>query len=107
MRALSPQSMHWELVSVNAQGSGILTTLIGELGAVRRDFRLPPSQAARLRRLVENARGAPAPPVENTHAMLYTLHITGAASEIVQGGGPASTLALISFLNRLTQQYCC
>lgn len=107
MRALTPQSMHWELVSINARGSGILTTLIGELGAVGRHFRLPPRQAARLRRLVHNARGAPVPPVKNAHSTLYTLHIVGTASENVQGGGPKPTMALVNFLSGLMQEYCC
>lgn len=108
MRAYSPESLMWQTVSLSADGSGILTTLIGEIsGAERRSFRLPARQASTLRRLVTRARPVPQPTAHDPRAELYSVRIAGAPSKTVQGRARAQLEALVRFLSGLMQTYCC
>lgn len=108
MRQYSPESLMWQTVWVKSDGSGVLTTLIGEqVGARQRPFTLPPGQAALLRRLVAAARGVAPPRHPDVKATLYTLTISGERSENVQGAMAKPLAALVSFLSGLTLTYCC
>ena len=108
MRAYSPESLMWQTVSLSADGSGILTTLIGEIsGAERRFFRLPASQAATLRDLVDRARVTPQPRAHDLRAELYSIRIAGAPSKTVQGPARLPLEALVRFLGGLMRTYCC
>jgi len=98
----------WQTVWVKSDGSGVLTTLIGEqVGARQRPFRLPAGQAGLLRRLVTAARGVPPPRHTDPKATLYTLAISGKPSENVQGAMAAPLAALVNFLSGLMLNYCC
>lgn len=108
MRQLSPQSLMWQSVAVKADGTALLTTLIGELaGAPRRTFQLPARQAALLRRLVVRARGAGVPSWINPRAKYYTLHIRGEQALVIEGPMPRRLAALVNFLSGLMFTYCC
>lgn len=108
MREYSPESLLWQTVSVRADGSALLTTLIGEIsGAIRKPFQLPPDQTARLRRLVAAARPVARPASGDPRAQLYTLHISGMPSANIQGRTPKPLAALISFLSDLMLAHCC
>jgi hypothetical protein len=109
MRAYSPASLLWQTVSVRRDGLGLLTTLIGEtVGAKRRSFQLPPSQAMLVRTLVARARSV-RPPLAGVapRDTLYTLHIAGAAPKNVQGPMRRPLRALVNFLSGLMLTYCC
>ncbi len=108
MRQYSPESLLWQTVSVRADGSALLTTLIGEIsGAIRKPFRLPPDQTARLRRLVAAARPVARPASGDPRAELYTLHISGMPSANIQGRMPKPLAALVHFLSGLMLSQCC
>ncbi len=108
MRQYSPESLMWQTVSVNADGGALLTTLIGEIsGAIRKSFRLPPGQAAVLRRLVAAARRAATPADSDPRAELYTLHISGRPAANIQGRMPKPLAALVRFLSALMLTHCC
>jgi hypothetical protein len=108
MRQYSPESLLWQAVSIDSNGKARLTTLIGEIaGAVRKSFRLPPVQVARLHRLVRDARGAQASPVHNLQAELYSLYIAGQPSEVIEGKMPKRLEALVNYLSGLMLTYCC
>jgi hypothetical protein len=107
MRRFSPTSLMWQTVFVRPNGSGLLTTLIGETaGAPHRPFQLSPDQLASLRRLIAGARSSkPGPSKPGPY--LYTLHIPGKATLSLEGPMPKPLHELISFLDRLTLTYCC
>lgn len=108
MREYSPESLLWQTVSVRADGTALLTTLIGEIsGAIRKPFQLPPDQAALLRRLVAAARPVSRSTTGDAHAELYTLDIPGMPSANIQGRTPKPLAALIHFLSGLMLTYCC
>jgi hypothetical protein len=107
MRRFSPTSLMWQTIFVRPNGSGLLTTLIGETaGAPHRPFQLSARQLASLRRLIAGARSSkPGPGRPGPY--LYTLHIPGKATESLEGPMPKPLHALISFLDGLTLTYCC
>jgi hypothetical protein len=108
LRQYSPESLLWQVVAVQANGRGVLTTLIGEItGAVRTSFQLPAPQVAVLRRLVAGARSVRPPPRSDPHAVFYTLHISGGTAANIQGRMPKRLAALVHFLSALMQTYCC
>jgi hypothetical protein len=108
MRSYSPESLMWQTVWVTRDGSGVLTTLIGEqVGARQRPFHLSAAQAQLLRRLVGAARGVSPPRHPNPKATLYTLAISGKPSENVQGAMARPLAALVNFLSGLMLDYCC
>jgi hypothetical protein len=108
MRSYSPESLMWQTVWVRRDGSGVLTTLIGEqVGARQRPFQLSSVQAQQLRRLVAAARGVSPPRHTDPKATLYTLAISGKPSENVQGAMARPLAALVNFLSGLMQGYCC
>jgi hypothetical protein len=108
MRQYSPESLMWQTVSIDGNGTGVLTSLIAEIsGAVRRSFHLPAPQAARLRRLLGAARRAPSPRGRDPRAELYTLHISGEPTAAIQGSMPKPLRALVSYLSGLMLTYCC
>jgi hypothetical protein len=108
MRQYSPESLLWQTVSVRADGSALLTTLIGEIsGAIRKPFQLSPDQAARLRRLVTAARPVARPVSGEPRAGLYTLHISGMPSANIQGRMPKPLGGLVRFLSGLMLAHCC
>jgi hypothetical protein len=108
MRQFSPESLMWQTVSVFNTGRGELTTLIGEIsGAERRPFRISAGRLARLRRLLADSRRARIPPHHDLRATLYTLHVRGRPSVIIQGAIPRSMEPLIRFLTGLMSTYCC
>ncbi len=108
MRAYSPESLMWQTVSVSSDGTGILTTLIGEIsGAERRAFHLPPARAATLRRLVDRARPVREPGRHDPRAELYSVRISGVPSKTIQGSAPKPLNELVRFLSGLMQTYCC
>ena len=108
MRQFSPESLMWQTVSVFTTGRGELTTLIGEIsGAERRSFRISAGQLADLRRLLTGSRRARIPTQHNLRATLYTLHVSGRPSVIIQGAIPRPMQPLIRFLTGLMSTYCC
>lgn len=108
MRSYSPESLMWQTVWVRGDGSGVLTTLIGEqVGARQRPFQLSARQAGQLRRLVAAARGVSPPRHTDPKATLYTLAISGRPSENVQGAAARPLAALVNFLGALMLNYCC
>jgi hypothetical protein len=108
MRQYSPESLLWQTVLVRADGSALLTTLIGEIsGAIRKPFQLSPDQAARLRRLVTAARPVARPVSGEPRAELYTLHISGMPSANIQGRMPKPLGGLVRFLSGLMLAHCC
>ena len=97
----------WQNVVVRRDGSGILTTLIGEIaGALQKGFRLSPSQLAHLRHLIVQAEPV-TPPDTAAANYLYTLHIGGRPSEKIQGPMPRALAQLVTFLSNLMLTYCC
>lgn len=108
MRQYSPESLMWQTVSVDRSGRGELTTLIGEIsGAERTPFRIAPGQVTVLRRLLARSRGAHIPSRHNLRATLYTLHVSGHPSVILQGRIPRRMQPLVRFLTGLMVTYCC
>lgn len=107
MRRFSPQSLMWQTIFVRPDGSGLLTTLIGETaGAPHRAFQLSASQLATLRRLIAGARSARPGPGKPA-AYFYTLRIPGKAQMGLEGPMPKRLGALVNFLDALTLTYCC
>jgi hypothetical protein len=108
MRQYSPESLMWQTVSVDSSGRGELTTLIGEIsGAERTPFRIPRGQLTVLQRLLARSRGARIPSHHNLRATLYTLHVSGHPSVILQGTIPRRMRPLVRFLTGLMSTYCC
>ncbi|HEX4010110.1 MAG TPA: hypothetical protein VHX62_08885 [Solirubrobacteraceae bacterium] len=108
MRQYSPESLMWQTVSVFSTGRAELTTLIGEIaGAERRPFRISPRQVTRLRRLLAVSRAAKIPVQHDLRATLYTLHVSGRTSVILQGTIPTRMKPLVGFLTGLMSAYCC
>lgn len=107
MRRFSPTSLMWQTIFVRPNGSGLLTTLIGEeAGAPHRPFHLSPRQLASLRRLIAAARPSKPGP-SRPGPYLYTLHIPGKAAFSLEGPMPKPLHALVAFLDGLTLAYCC
>jgi hypothetical protein len=107
MRRFSPTSLMWQTIFVRPNGSGLLTTLIGEeAGAPHRPFQLSARQLASLRRLVEAARSAKPGP-SRPGPFLYTVHLPGEATFSLEGPMPKPLHALVAFLDGLTLTYCC
>lgn len=107
MRRFSPESLMWQTVFVRPDGSGLLTSLIGETaGAPHRAFQLSAHQLATLRRLIAAARSSRAGP-GRPGPYLYTLHLPGKATMSLEGPMPARLRALLDFLDGLTLTYCC
>lgn len=108
MRQYSPESLMWQTVSVAPTGRAELTTLIGEIaGAERTPFRISPGQLADLRRLLATSRGVRIPSHHNLRATLYTLHVRGHPSIILQGTIPRQMQPLVRFLTGLMSTHCC
>jgi hypothetical protein len=109
MRQYSPESLLWQTVSVRRNGSGVLTTLIGEsVGAERKAVQLPAVQTAHLRTLVTHAESVRPPrPGIAPRATLYTLHIAGRPAENIQGPARPPLHALVAFLSGVMFTYCC
>jgi hypothetical protein len=108
MRQYSPESLMWQTVSVFSSGRAELTTLIGEIaGAERKPFRISPQQMTRLRRLLAGSRAARIPAHHDLRATLYTLHVSGRSSVVIQGTIPRRMKPLIRFLTGLMSTYCC
>ena len=107
MRRFSPVSLMWQTVFVRPDGSGLLTSLIGETaGAPHRSFRLSSHQLATLRRLIATARSVKPGP-SRPGPFLYTLHLPGEATMSLEGPMPKRIGALLNFLDGLTLTYCC
>ena len=108
MRQFSPQSLLWQAISIQPDGHVLLTTIIGEIaGAQRRRLTLPPSQTAKLRRLVAAARRVAPPRPHNPQAQLYTLTLPGLPAESLQGTTPPALTALTGYLSGLMFNDCC
>ncbi len=108
MRQFSPQSLLWQTISIQPNGRGLLTTLIGEIsGAVRRHFELSAAQKVTVSRLaVTAARVAPSTS-HDPRAELYTLTLRGRPAENLQGEMPPALSALTRYLSGLMTSYCC
>jgi hypothetical protein len=104
------KSLMWQTIFVRRDGSGELTSLIGEIaGAPQRAFRLPAGQLGALRRLVDAARapsaGTSTAPLQDGY--VFSLHIAGRPSENDGGRAPRPVAELIDFLSGLAFSYCC
>jgi hypothetical protein len=107
MRRLSPKSLMWQTLFVRRDGSGVLTSLIGEIsGAPQRPFRLSGTQLARLHHLVAAARPVRARS-SGSGDFLYTLSISGAPASSLEGQMPRQLSALVGYLGGLMTTYCC
>ena len=108
MKAYSPRSLIWQTVSLDANGTGILISFVGEVSGARpTTFHLNRQQATILRRLVNRARHVPEPTRGEPMAELDWLHISGAPAKTIHGPAPAPLTALVRFLDGLMQTYCC
>lgn len=107
MRRFSPTSLMWQTIFVRPNGTGLLTTLIGEeAGAPHRSFQLSPRQLTSLRRLIE-AAGPAKPGPGKPGPYIYTLHFPGKPALSLEGPMPKPLGALVNFLDGLTLTYCC
>jgi hypothetical protein len=110
MRQYDAKSLLWQTIFVRRDGSGVLTTLIGEIGgAPQRSFQLPSGELTSLRRLIEavraNGHGSGSDALED--GFVYSLHIEGLPSQNAGGAAPKPVAKLIDFLSGLTLTYCC
>jgi hypothetical protein len=107
MRRFSPVSLMWQVVFVEPDGNGLLTSLIGETaGAPHRRFHLSMGQLATLRRLIAAAKPVkPGPSKPGDY--LYTLHLAGEAPISFEGPIPGRLHQLVNFLGALMLTYCC
>lgn len=107
MRRFSPVSEMWQSVFVRPDGSGVLTSLIGEIaGAPQRHFRLSSSRLERLRHLIATARDVRSR-VSGPGDYVYSLHIGGEPPLSLEGKLPKRLSPLVAFLGKLMLTYCC
>lgn len=107
LRRFTPVSLMWQSVFVRPDRSGVLTSLIGEVGgAPQRKFRLSSSQFGRLSHLVAVARHVQHG-VSGSGDYIYYLRIGREPLRSFQGKIPVQVRPLFSFLGGLMLTYCC
>jgi hypothetical protein len=107
LRRFSPKSLMWQSVFVRPDGSGVLTSLVGEIsGAPQKPFRLSRAQVGTLQRLIATAR-TEKPPTGSNGDYIYSLHIAGRPAQGFGSPVPGPLGSLVNFLGGLMYTYCC
>jgi hypothetical protein len=97
----------WQSIFIRRDGTGVLTSLVGEIsGAPQRPFRLPRGQFVKLRRLIAGARTARRG-ANRPGDYIYSLHIAGQPPLGLEGPMPRQLSSLVGFLGNLMLSYCC
>jgi hypothetical protein len=108
MRRFSPKSLMWQTVFVRTNGTGVLTSLIGEIGGVPQvPFRLPAAQLHKLKRLIARSRPGNYVGSNGQPDYTYALRILRHPPEGITGPVPRSVAPLVALLGGLMFKYCC
>jgi hypothetical protein len=103
-----PPGMVWQSIFVRPNGTGIVTTLVGEIvGAHQDPFRLSAAQFATLKRLIAATRtSARKSPAVNHTGYLFLLQLHGRSPSSFDGDTPTRYGALVRFLAGVMYVHC-